>query len=39
MYSRLYHERKMAVAMGTIDQLLTYMYVYVDNHQNNIYDK
>ena len=39
MYNTRYHERKTAVAMETIDQLSTYIYVYVDNHQNNIYDK
>ena len=39
MHNRRYHERKMAVAMETIDQLSTYIYVYVDNYQNNIYDK
>ena len=39
MYNRRYHKRMTAVAMETMDQLSTYIYVYVDNHQNNIYDK
>ena len=30
-------EREMAVAMEIIDQLSTYINVYVDNYQNNIY--
>ena len=29
LYNRHYHERKTAVAMETIDQLSTYIYVYV----------
>ena len=36
LYNRHYHERKTAVAMETIDHLSTYIYVYVDNYQNNI---
>ena len=32
-------KRKTAVAMETIDQLSTYTYVYVNNYQNNIYQK
>ena len=39
IYKRRYHERKTAVAMETIDNLSTYIYVFVDNYQNNICDK
>ena len=39
LHNRRYHERKTTVAMGTIDQLSTYIYVYVDDYQNNIYHK
>ena len=31
-------ETQTAVEMDTIDQLSTYIQVYVDNYQNNIYD-
>ena len=35
----LCNERDTAVTMDTIDQLSTYIYGYVDNYQNNIYDR
>ena len=38
-HNRRYHERETAVAMDLIDQLSTYIYVYVDNNQNKIYFK
>ena len=31
-------ETRTAVAMQTIDQLSTYIHVYVDNYQNNEYE-
>ena len=40
-HNRHYQERDtaQAVAMDLIDQLSTYIYVYVDNYQNKIYLK
>ena len=35
--NRRYHERETAVAMNLIDQLSTYIYVYVYNYQNKIH--
>ena len=32
-------ETRTAIVMQTIDQLSTYIHVYVDNYQNNEYDK
>ena len=36
----LFHRKEYstAVEMDTIDQLSTYIQVYVDNYQNNVYD-
>ena len=36
LFNRHYHERKTAVVMETIDHLSTYIYVYLDNYQNDI---
>ena len=38
-HNRRYHERETGVAIDLIDQLSTYIYVYVDNYQNKIYLK
>ena len=38
-YNRRYHERETAVAMNIIDQLSTYIYLYVDKYQKKIYFK
>ena len=41
LHNRRYQEREtaQAVAIDLIDQLSTYIYVYVDNYQNKIYLK